>query len=271
VTPASFSAEELTEAGERARNVELATKVFGLTVDAAGSGSTANFTGIKMSGALFSRRLDSRTYFVQDLAAKGESFYAGSDEEIVKKARAFLLAVGVPASEVASARVLQEQLAVVRYEPGRNPLENVAVTKGKRYALLERKLEGVTVFSSRELLTLTGKGSIDYLEMHWPEIPSAVVAEARRLQARVKAGWKPPEQRGATIESVEAGIVHSPAAAFVMDFMPAIRVIYAPSDSKVGVKPAIYYDRHGIMVAMPREHEKTAEVCPAIDRRSQLK
>ena len=40
----------------------------------------------------------------------------------------------------------------------------------------------------------------------------------------------PPEQPDATVEAIEAGIIHSPAAGFLIDIYPAIRVIYTPVD-----------------------------------------
>jgi len=68
---------------------------------------------------------------------------------------------------------------------------------------------------------------------------------------------------------VTAGVLHSPAAATMMDFVPVIRVIYAPLDKRLGKKPVAYVDAGGKPVTMPRvltqpprEELKTERVSP---------
>ena len=52
---------------------------------------------------------------------------------------------------------------------------------------------------------------------------------------------------------MQVGILHSPAAAFVEDQVAAIQVIYAPTESKLGMKPVAYLDMQGRPVEIPRQ------------------
>jgi hypothetical protein len=65
--------------------------------------------------------------------------------------------------------------------------------------------------------------------------------------------WRAPDLAGASVESAEAGIVHSPAVAMVMDVYPAIRVMYHPDDPRFGQRPVMHLDRHGQAVPIPRQ------------------
>ncbi len=73
------------------------------------------------------------------------------------------------------------------------------------------------------------------------------------MQKIAVAEFKAPERKGARIESVQVGILHSPGASFVEDQVAAIRVIYAPTDPKVGMKPVAYLGMDGRPVAIPRQ------------------
>jgi hypothetical protein len=57
------------------------------------------------------------------------------------------------------------------------------------------------------------------------------------------------------VESVEAGIVHSPALGFFLDTYAAIRVIYQGEGGVHRQKPVYFYDRHGRPVPVPRQIE----------------
>ncbi len=100
-----------------------------------------------------------------------------------------------------------------------------------------------------------GGGKIGRLELHWPDLPAAVVREAEILCTIVQQGFKPPDVRGATVESVEAGIIHSPIVGFFIDIAPVIRVIYRNDDPSTGRKPTLFLDRHGQAAAQPRAIE----------------
>jgi hypothetical protein len=95
-------------------------------------------------------------------------------------------------------------------------------------------------------------GEIGFLEVHWPEIPPEVIEEARRYRELAAKEWQAPELKGARVESITVGILHSPAAATAMDIVPVIRVIYAPLDTGIGKKPVAYLDTQGKPVEMPR-------------------
>ena len=117
------------------------------------------------------------------------------------------------------------------------------------------------MWSSGITLGLTKRGGIGFLEAHWPEIPATVLEEAKRLAERVKEGWRAPVRQGGKPESVEAGIIHSPAAGFVMDIYPAVRVIYG--DESMGKKAVLHFDRHGNNVPIPRQFDKPPDQAPA--------
>jgi hypothetical protein len=125
----------------------------------------------------------------------------------------------------------------------------------RKVARARRAVDGVPVWSSYATVGLTAKGDLGSLELHWPELPAPVLKEAGVLVSLVKRGFNPPELGRARPEAVEAGVIHSRAVGFFMDVMPAVRVIYSVDEPDVGRKPALYLDRHGEPVAMPRDVE----------------
>jgi len=246
-----------------ARNASLARELFGIRFDAsARAESQANFSGIHSDDLLFSRRIDSRTYFVYDKRASQAGVeYGGGRDQLLQLATRLLQRAGVPASEIVQPRILQGGGRLGAIDPRTKAIVEVKSAEGRPLALVNRQIDGVPVFSSRLLLSASAEGRPAFMELHWPEIPKAAVAEARRLQRLVREGWKPPEQPGARVETVEAGIVHSPAATWVMDIVPVIRVVYASTSPQVGMKALLYYDRSGITVTPPREFPVTAAPC----------
>jgi hypothetical protein len=115
------------------------------------------------------------------------------------------------------------------------------------------------VWSSRLKLDLDEKGEITALELSWPKIEPKVMEVARSLKKMVDSDFKAPQRAGAKVESVEAGILHSPAASFVDDQVAAIRVIYASPDSRLGMKPMVYLGADGTPVSVPRQMEARPE------------
>jgi hypothetical protein len=109
------------------------------------------------------------------------------------------------------------------------------------------------------MFDLDREGNIASLELSWPKIEPKVLEAAIDLQKRVNAGYKPPERPGAKVESVRAGILHSPAASFVDDQVAAIRIIYASTDPRFSMKPLVYLGADGKPVAIPRQMEARAE------------
>jgi hypothetical protein len=240
--------ERFQHTAERLPHLKLGTVVQ--------SAAEGNMVGLRSENVTFSRRLDSRTYFAHDRRygmTRGAGIFAGSDEELQKLASAVLVNLDIPAAEMAQTTVLQEKSQVAHFARETGKIEAEKEELGNRQVRISRNIEGVPVFSSHALLGFGKGGEIGFMEVHWPEIPAHVLAEAHRLEYKVKNGWRPPEQKEAVVESVEAGIIHSPAVGFLMDIYPAIRVIYAPVDKRAGQKPVIYFDRQGQRLPPPRE------------------
>jgi hypothetical protein len=156
-------------------------------------------------------------------------------------------------SEVATERVVTEQGQVARIDREKQAVHLEDVTDGKGIAWLTREVEARPVWDSNLVLGLTAAGRIGYMQLHWPELGGHVVGEAHRLAHRMGGGWSAPDLAGASVESAEAGIVHSPAVAMVMDVYAAIRVIYRSDDPRFGQRPVVHVDRHGGPVPIPRQ------------------
>lgn len=249
--------QDYSEEAELNELRRVAEEVFGVKLDKiTRSGSEANLVGLRSEHVLFSRRLDSRTYFVQDSrygTTHEAGVFHGSDEEYCERCRGILKRINVSLSEIEKEVVLTEQTQVARIDYETKKVHKEEVQKGKQFARLSRAVEKLPVWSSGMVLGLTRDKTIGYLQLHWPELPVHVVNEAHRLAHKVKHDWKAPEQFGAVVEAIEAGITHSPAIGFLMDIYPAIRVLYKPKDPRYGKKPVYYYDRHGKPVPLPRQ------------------
>lgn len=248
--------DDYSEEAEMGRFKEIAEGALGLEFgEIRRSGSEANMVGIQSEHVLLSQRLDSRTYFVQDMrygANREAGIFEGADEELLARCRTALERLNIPQAEIGEAYVLTEQTQAAEVNQGRM-VRMEEVREGKRLGTLSRQIDGVPVWSSSLVLGLARGGEIGFLQLHWPEISERVASEAHKLDYLVGQGWRPAELRGATVEAVEAGIIHSPALGFIMDIYPAIRVTYAPLDKAYGRKPTLYLDRHGNQVPTPRQ------------------
>jgi len=255
-------AQEFSDQAETGRLRKLAGETLKIPVENAEFRSEPNFVGFRSKEYLFSRRLDSRTYFVQDLrpVRPGETqLYRGTEAEYLSRLREVFKGFDLPAEEITQAKVLEEQTQEGRVNHETGKVEAGERHAGRRWATAARQVEGLPVFSSRVMLGLAADGRVDYLELHWPAIPAETLAEAHYLAAKSRERWQPPAVAGAHVESVEAGVIHSPAVGFAMDFYPAIRVIYAP-DAKGHSKKAVrYFDRIGRDVPIPRQFATTPE------------
>jgi hypothetical protein len=250
--------QNFSDAAETSRLQSIATQVLRLKLGPRSElHSEGNMIGFRTETVLVSRRLDSRTYFVQDLRKEKVPPFKGTDQELLQFTRRIFAGLNIPATEIAQARVLREQEQLGQLDPATGKIALGKVTPGDRWASVSRKIDGIPVFSSRAMLQLNGENQLRFMELHWPAIPPDTLTEAKRLAYKVKAGWKPPELEAATVESAEAGILHSPALGFVMDIYPAIRVIYKPTKEGVGKKPVRYLDRNGHDVPMPRQFVET--------------
>jgi len=222
------------------------------------SGSEANVVGIQSQQILFSHRLDSRTYFVNDNRygiSKEAGVFNGSDQEQLKFCRKILKQLNIPLSEIEEV-MLKEKTQVAQLDRNSGEVHLEDAQEGRRIVRLLRQVNGFPVWSSNLVLGLTKDKRIGFMQLHWPEIANHVITETHRLAYKIKQGWSPPEQQDATVDAIEAGVIHSPPLGFIMDIYPVIRVIYSPVNKSVGRKPVLYLDRHGKAVPIPRQANK---------------
>jgi hypothetical protein len=238
------------------RTRQVAVEALGLKLEeGVTAGHKDNFSGLRTDNLTFSQRLDSRTFFAYDRRfsdPKQSGTYKEPDEALLKRSHELFERLKVPAAEIASEKVVQEKTQVGERDPKSGKFKLEPVEPGKKWARITRQIDGVPVFSSRATIGLMQNGEIGFLEIHWPEIPAQVIEEARHNRELVAKDWHAPELKGARVESVTAGILHSPAAATAMDIVPVIRVVYAPLDKRLGKKPVAYVNSDGRAVAMPR-------------------
>jgi len=246
---------ERLPAREEARLRNIGTKVFGIKWGKKlVAVSDHGFQAITDGTTTISYRPAGNAYFVQTGKPRtGRNAFRGTDEELIERGRAMLEGLGIERSEIADTKILQHYVTEGVMNPDTRQLDVKEPRKDRRSLIVRRVVGGVPILNSRLALDLDGDGRIAALELSWPRIEPKVLEEARRLQRLAKAEFKAPERKGARIESVEVGILHSPGASFVEDQVAAIRVIYAPDDSKLGMKPVAYLDMHGRPVAIPRQ------------------
>ncbi|MFF0740299.1 hypothetical protein ACFYVL_07840 [Streptomyces sp. NPDC004111] len=256
MTPAD--AHDDSDEADIAELCQLGESALGLNFEAVErTGGIQNMFGIRTRNLLFSRRLDSLTYFVQDDrfgVGRELGVFEGPEEELLRTCRTVLTSLGVPEAEIARQGIVREQTQVARYdaESGRPEVEEPQ--PGNRFARVGRCVDGHPVWQSGCLLGLTADGRIGHLQLHWPQLPGPAVEELRALARRVDRGWRPPELEGAEPESVEAGITHSTAVGFLLDVYPAIRIVYAPTTEGLGRKPVRHVNRYGEDLPAPRTH-----------------
>ena len=236
---------------------DIATKALGLKLAPdVRIGHKANFAGLQAGPLTFTHRLDSRTFLAYDSRfsdTKNTGVNKESDGELRKRNRRLFEQLQIPANEIASEKVVQEKTQIGERDKTTGQVKLEPIQLGKKWVRTTRQIEGLPVFSSRATIGWMPGGDIGFLEVHWPEIPAKVLEEGRRYRELVSGGrWHAPELKGARVESVDAGIIHSPAAATAMDVVPVIRVIYAPLDERMGKKPVAYLDAAGKEVQMPR-------------------
>jgi len=219
--------------------------------------SAANVSGIRTKTHTFSMRRDSRTFFLTDQEhghGRRRGAWTGDKKTVVSACRRALRASKIPRGEIAGVDVLTEMGQVAE----RVSDDEVRVRKPvrlRRVGHARRTVDGIPVWSSYGRVGLNESGEIGHLEVHWPEIPSAALKEARVLRAMVDEGFKAPDVAGARPESTEAGILHSPAIGFFMDVLPAVRVVYRGDQPTVGRKATLFLDRNGDVVSPPRDVE----------------
>jgi hypothetical protein len=235
---------------------QVAVETLGLKLEGSvDAGHKDNFSGLRTENITFTQRLDSPTYIAydnrfSDTAKTG--IYKDADEALLKRSHELLERLKIPVAEIAAEKVVTEKTQVGERNAKTGKFKMEAIEPGKKWALTSRQVDGIPVFSSRATIALEPSGEIGFLEVHWPEIPTKVIEEARRYRELAGKNWHAPEEKGTRIESVTVGILHSPAAATALDVLPVIRVIYAPLDKRIGKKPVAYVDPEGKPVSMPR-------------------
>lgn len=252
-----FSREEEIE-----RLIRLG-KALGLDVDEVEkSGSEFNFVAIRTKYLLISRRLDSRTLFIQDFRHGVDQDYGvfkGPDKALTEVGQRIFEKFELPVDEADEWQVLTEQTQTAQVDKaGKTKMGRVA--SGARILQVNRQVQGIPVWSSNVTLRLSSKGTVAFLQAHWPECSHATLDEGCRLGHLVRHGWQPPAQDGASPENIEAGIRHSPPVSFLMDISPAIRVIYEPWNQRHGRKLTLYFDRHGREIPRIRHAEQLPQL-----------
>lgn len=217
--------------------------------------SDHGFQAITDGTATVSYRPAGNAYFVQTGKAglSGKTAFRGTDQQLIERGTAILAGLGVNRNEIADTKILQQYVTEGRMNPETRKMEVNPPKKDRRSLIVTRVLGGVPVVNSRLALDLDGQGKIAALELSWPVIEPKILEEAARLKKIAGPEFKAPELKGARIESVQVVILHSPAASFVEDHVAAIRVIYAPTESRLGMKPVVYLGLDGRPVAIPRQ------------------
>ncbi len=199
-----------------------------------------NLIALRSGPFTVAQRTDSRTYFVRNRgwgALADDGVFNGSEDVLRQRAAKILAALQIDAKELAHERVLHV------FQGGGELDEATGQTKAEPWEsnqsvlVAGREVDGVPVFTSRLWLGLTASGAIGRLKLHWPEIPPAVLDEARRYQALVRGGFKPPASDD-EVASITAGIIHSSPRSRLMDMMAAIRVEYVKAPTG---KPRVEY------------------------------
>jgi hypothetical protein len=242
-------ARQLADAASAIAGFKIATRDFA---------SAANISGIRNKTQMFSLRHDSRTLFATDsryghLAKAGA--WTGDDKTVIAACRRVLRAAKVPSKEIAAIEVVTD-MGQVAERVSDTEFRVHKATVLRKLGRTRRAIDEIPVWSSHAMVGLVAAGTIGSLELHWPEIPDVAVKEADVLHTLLKRrAFKPPEVADARPETVEAGIIHSPAIGFFMDVVPVIRVVYLPVNPELRRKPTLYLDRHCRAVSMPRDIE----------------
>lgn len=179
--------------------------------------------------------------------------FNGPAEQLSATGERLLGELGIGRSEIAKARVLQQFVTTGEADPNTGRMTAAEPRRDRLSLVVDRAVDGIPIWSSRLKLDLDEKGEIAALELSWPKIEPKVMEMARRLKGMAGSNFRAPERVGAKIESVEAGILHSPAASFLDEQVAAVRVIYASPDSRLGMKPMVYLDEAGKQVQAPRQ------------------
>jgi len=253
VHPAPAEAGKPLGAEETRKLEALGAKIFGVKWSGKVTGVTARgFEALTDGNVTLSHRPSGNAWFVQNPKARTGPSFEGPDDQLIGRGKEILRGLGVDVSEIAEARVLQQYVSAGIVDPKSKQMKTDGPKKDRRTLLITRTIRDVPVWSSRLVLDLDREGRIALLEISWPKIKPETMEVSVTLSRSVGA-YRAPEKPGAKVESVEAGILHSPAAAFLDDQVAAVRVVYAPINPRLGMKPVYYLGADGKPVAMPRQ------------------
>ena len=241
----------------------IGTKVFGVKWgERPFAVSDRGFQVVTDRVTTLSYRPAGNAYFLQR-KGKEHAFedrgFQGSTEELSARGQRLLAELGIDKREIADLQVLQQFVTAGEADPTSGRMTVEQPQRDRRSLFVTRAIEGIPVWNSRLKLDLDEKGEIAALELSWPKIDPKVMEMAHRLKRMVDTDFKAPERASAKVESVEAGILHSPAASFVDEQVAAVRVIYASPGSRLGMKPMVYLDADGKPVSVPRQLEARPE------------
>jgi hypothetical protein len=185
--------------------------------------------------------------------------FRGSDERLKRHGAKLLDAARIDRQEVAEMKILQHFTQIGYKDPQAKSAVVQPAEKANRALLITRQIDTIPVYSSRLLLNLDRDEKIVLMELAWPPVSDKIRDEARHMRDRVARGFDAPKIEGATVESIEAGIIHSPAVAFYNDMSAVIRVVYKSEDPTIGKKAVRYLDLNRREVAMPRQIDPLKE------------
>src|SRR5262245_30329092 len=137
-----MKSENYSDKGEIADLRRVAGDVLGLKLGKiVKSGSERNAVGIQSQHLLVSRRLDSRTYFVQDQrhGVGGEAgVFRGPANEQISICKKIFRTLGLPLSEIGDASVLREQGQVAQVDQQTRQVRIAEIQEGKHIVWLTR-------------------------------------------------------------------------------------------------------------------------------------
>ena len=115
-SPQTVPVKDYSDEAELNAIRQLTVAQLGLKLDRVQrQGSEYNFLAVKSDDLLISRRLDSRTFFVQDGRYghdKENGIFQGSDEELKKACYRILARLDIPEREAQEVNILRESLQV---------------------------------------------------------------------------------------------------------------------------------------------------------------
>src|SRR5713226_1391575 len=162
--------QDYSDETELQRVRQTAEDVLGLTFDRViQSGSEANLVGIRSERLMFSQRLDSRTYFVQDSQYglnREAGVFTGPDQEQLELCHTILQGLGIPLSEIREEVVRKEQTQVAQIDREKGSIRMEEIQEGKSFVSISRQANGLPVWSSNMLLGLTKEKRIGFMQLH---------------------------------------------------------------------------------------------------------